>query len=51
MLLLMTECTVQEDCAKFISLYGSEDYRRHNEELMLTERGDELLTKIEALEL
>lgn len=51
MLLLMTECTVQEDCAKFINLYGSEDYRRHNEELMLTERGDELLTKIEALEL
>ena len=51
MLLLMTECTVQEDCAKFISLYGCEDYRRHNEELMLTERGDELLTKIEALEL
>ncbi|MCM1268067.1 MAG: AAA family ATPase [Bacteroidales bacterium] len=49
MLLLMTECTVQEDCAKFISLYGSEDYRRHNEELMLTERGDDLLEKIEAL--
>ena len=51
MLILVTECTVQTDCAKFIGMYGSEDYRRHNEELMLTERGTELLSQIEALEL
>ncbi len=51
MLILVTECTVQADCAKFISLYGCEDYQRHNEELMLTERGAELTARIEELEL
>ena len=51
MLLLMTECTVQADCAKFIGMYGCEDYQKHNEEMMLTERGAGLLEKIEALEL
>ena len=49
MLLLMTECTVQPDCAKFIASYGCEDYQRHNEELMLTERGDSILERIDAL--
>ena len=49
MLLLMTECTVSPDCAKFIATYGCEDYQRHNEELMLTERGDGILQKIDAL--
>ena len=49
MLLLMTECTVQPDCAKFIASYGCEDYQRHNEELMLTERGDSILERIEVL--
>lgn len=49
MLLLMTECTVQPDCAKFISAYGCEDYQRHNEELMLTERGDSILERIDML--
>ena len=48
-LLLMTECTVQPDCAKFIAAYGCEDYQRHNEELMLTERGDDILKRIDAL--
>ncbi|MDE5717559.1 MAG: ATPase, partial [Lachnospiraceae bacterium] len=51
MLILVTECTVQEDCAKFIGLYGCEDYQRHNEELMLTERGTELTARIEELDL
>ena len=51
MLILVTECTVQADCAKFISLYGCEDYQRHNEELMLTERGAELTARIDELEL
>ena len=49
MLLLMTECTVQPDCARFIATYGCEDYQRHNEELMLTERGDSILEQIDAL--
>lgn len=51
MLILVTECTVQADCAKFIGMYGCEDYQRHNEELMLTERSDGLIERIEALEL
>ena len=51
MLILVTECTVQADCARFIGLYGCEDYQRHNEELMLTERGTELAARIEELEL
>lgn len=50
MLILVTECTVQADCAKFINMYGCEDYQRHNEELMLTERNDGLLEQIRDLE-
>lgn len=49
MLLLMTECTVQADCAAFINAYGCEDYVRHNEGLMLTERGDVLAEEIKSL--
>ncbi len=49
MLLLMTEFTVQPDCARFIAAYGCEDYRRHNEEMMLTERGDSILERIDAV--
>ncbi len=51
MLVLVTECTVQADCAAFISAYGCEDYTRHNEEMMLTERGDALREQIRELEL
>ncbi|RKI82186.1 AAA family ATPase [bacterium 0.1xD8-71] len=51
MLILMTECTVQADCAAFISAYGCEDYTRHNEEMMLTERGDMLREQIKELAL
>ena len=51
MLVLLTECTVNQDSAKFISMYGCEAYRRHNEELMVSERGDLLLREIEELEL
>ncbi len=51
MLILVTECTVQSDCAKFISMYGCEDYQRHNEELMLSERSDQLIEQIKELEI
>lgn len=51
MLILVTECTVHADCAKFISMYGCEDYKRHNEELMLTERSGGLMQQIEELEI
>lgn len=51
MLILVTECTVQADSAKFIGMYGCEDYQRHNEELMVTERSNLLLRQIETLEI
>ena len=51
MLILVTECTVQADCAAFINTYGCEDYVRHNEGLMLTERGDVLAEEIRSLDL
>lgn len=51
MLILVTECTVQADCAKFIATYGCEDYQRHNEELMLTERSESLAERIAELEI
>ena len=51
MLVLLTECTVNKDSAKFISLYGSEDYKRHNEEMMISERKDVLMQQIEELDL
>lgn len=51
MLILLTECTVNQDSAKFIGMYGCEDYQRHNEEMMISEREDTLMRKIEALDL
>lgn len=51
MLILLTECTVNQDSAKFIGMYGCEDYQRHNEELMISERGDSIMQQIESLDL
>ncbi len=51
MLILLTECTVNQDSAKFIGMYGCEDYQRHNEEMMISERGDTIMQQIEALDL
>lgn len=51
MLILVTELTVNEYSAKFISMFGSEDYQKHNRELMLTERQNELQQEIAALAL
>ncbi len=51
MLILLTECTVNRDSARFIALYGSEDYKRHNEEMMISERQDVLMQQIEELDL
>lgn len=47
MLILLTECTVNQDSAKFISMYGSEDYKKHHEEMMVSERGDMLMQQID----
>ena len=50
MLLFMTELTVTKQCATFISLYGSEDYNRHNEDMMLKGKAEDILTRIEDIE-
>ena len=36
---------------RFIGLYGSADYQKHNEELMLHERQDDILQEIAELDL
>ena len=46
MLILVTELTVGKYSSAFIATFGSEDYRRHNEELMLSERQSDLKGKI-----
>lgn len=49
MLILVTELTVGKASSAFIANFGSEDYRKHNEELMLSERENELQGKIAEL--
>lgn len=51
MLILLTECTVNKDSAKFISMYGCDEYKRHNEEMMVSERVDTIMEEIAKLEL
>ncbi|MBR1930924.1 MAG: AAA family ATPase [Lachnospiraceae bacterium] len=51
MLILVTELTVNRASARFIATFGSPDYQRHNQELMLSERQDDLKAQIAALEL
>ena len=51
MLILITELTVNDYSAKFISMFGCEDYQKHNEELMLTERQNDLQKEIAELSL
>lgn len=46
MLVLVTELTVNVHSAKFIATFGSEDYKKHNSELMLSERSDDLKSQI-----
>jgi hypothetical protein len=50
-LVLVTELTVNAYSARFIATYGSEDYKKHNEDLMLHERQDDIMNEINALEL
>lgn len=49
MLILVTELTVGKSSSAFIATFGSEDYRYHNEELMLSERRSDLKGKIAEL--
>ena len=51
MLILVTQLTVGQYSAKFISTFGSEDYNRYSEELMLSERSADLNRETEALNL
>lgn len=51
MLILVTELTVNSYGAQFIATFGSPDYQKHNQELMLSERQDEMLSKIAKLNL
>ena len=50
-LILVTELTVNRASTQFIATFGSPDYQRHNQELMLSERQDDLKAQIAALDL
>lgn len=51
MLILVTELTVNTYSAKFIARFGSGDYQKYNKELMLSERQNDMIKEIAALEL
>lgn len=51
MLVLVTELTVNKSSAGFIARFGCEDYQKHNGELMITERQNDMQEKIASLEL
>ncbi len=51
MLILLTELTVNNDSAGFISRFGCEAYEKHNKEMMISERGNSLQAEIAALDL
>ncbi len=51
MLVLVTELTVNSFSAQFIATFGSEDYQKHNRELMLSERSRDIQAQIAALDL
>ncbi len=51
MLILVTELTVNTFASQFIATFGSPDYQRHNQELMLTERQDDIRSQIDGLKL
>lgn len=46
MLILVTELTVNAAGSQFIASFGCEDYQRHNKELMLSERQDDMKRQI-----
>lgn len=49
MVVLVTELTVNAYSSRFIGLYGSADYQKHNEDLMLHERQDDIMQQINEL--
>jgi hypothetical protein len=50
-LVLVTELTINSYSSRFIATYGSDDYKKHNEDLMLHERQEDLINEINALDL
>ena len=50
-LLLVTELTVSESCATFISRYGCPEYFAHNKDLLFYERQQEIIEQLDILEL
>lgn len=51
MLILVTELTVNIYSARFIGMFGSEEYNKYNQQMMLSERQADLKKEIAALEL
>ena len=51
MLILVTELTINQHSARFISRYGCEKYFAHNKELLFYERQREIIREIESLDL
>lgn len=51
MLILVTELTVNTSSARFIGMFGSEDYQKYNGKLRLSGRQEDLRREIERLEL
>ena len=51
MLILVTELTVNTTSAQFIAAFGSPDYKRHNQELLLSERSDDIRAQLAELKL
>lgn len=49
MLILVTELTVDSAGAQFIATFGCEGYQRHNKELMLSERSEDIKAQIAEL--
>lgn len=51
MLILVTELTVNNNSAKFITTFGCPEYQKHNDDLMLTERQSKFIDEIEQLDI
>ncbi len=51
MLVLVTDLTVNEDCAKFLSRCGCEEYEKYNRQFQIYERQQEIADAVEQLAL
>ena len=49
LLILVTELTMNYYCSRFINVYGSEEYFKHNKDILLYERGKEIVNQINLL--